>query len=57
MEYKIRNNRVFIQFDKNTELEFDLHELKGKIENIPTDYMSSEERNELIQRLKGDNIL
>ncbi len=57
MEYKIRNNRVFIQFDKSTELEFDLYELKGKIDNIPTDYMSSEEKNELIQRLKGDNIL
>ena len=57
MEYKILNNRVYIQFDNNTGLEFDLYELRGKIENIPTDYMSSEERNELIQRLKEDNIL
>ena len=57
MEYKILNNRVYIKFDKNTGLEFDLYELRGKIENIPTDYMSSEERNELIQRLKEDNIL
>lgn len=57
MEYKILNNRVYIKFDNNTGLEFDLYELRGKIENIPTDYMSSEEKNELIQRLKEDNIL
>lgn len=57
MEYKILNNRVYIQFDNNTGLEFDLYELREKIENIPTGYMSSEEKNELIQRLKKDNIL
>lgn len=57
MEYKILNNRVYIQFDNNTGLEFDLYELREKIENIPTGYMSSEEKNELIQRLKEDNIL
>ena len=57
MEYKILNNRVYIQFDNNTGLEFDLYEMREKIENIPTGYMSSEEKNGLIQRLKKDNIL
>lgn len=57
MEYEIKSNRLYINYDEGTKLEFELDELKSKIDKIPSDYMPSEEKEDLEKKLKEDGII
>ena len=57
MKYEILGNRLFVYYDECTKLEYDMCNLKDKIDNIPVDYMSSTERTELIHELEEVGIL
>lgn len=57
MKYKIEGNRLILNYDESTKMEFDLEGLEDKIESIPVDYMSSIERNDLLKLLKDKGLL
>ena len=56
MDFHEINGRIYINIDESTHLEYDLEELKDKIELIPTAYMSSEERKDLEEFLKKHKL-
>lgn len=57
MKYRIEGNRLFLNYDETTKMEFDLEGLEDKIESIPVDYMSSIERNDLLKFLKDKDLI
>ena len=57
MKYRIEGNRLFLNYDETTKMEFDLEGLEDKIESIPVKYMSSIERNNLLKFLKDKGLI
>jgi len=57
MNYKIIKNRLYLNFDKFSGMEFELDNLANKINEIPVDYMSSAERKELIRKLEEAGLI
>jgi len=57
MKCKTNGNKIIIDVDESTRLEYDIEDLKEKVNNIPVAYMSSEENDALIQQLKDENLI
>ncbi len=57
MEYKHDGNRLLIKLDDLTELDYNIDNMEDKLNRIPVSYLSSQERDELIKKLKVDKVI
>lgn len=57
MEYKHNGNRLLIKLDDLTELDYNIDDLEDKFSCIPVSYLSSQEKAELIKKLKEDKVI
>ncbi len=57
MEYKHNGNRLLIKLDDLTELDYNIDDLEDKFSYIPVSYLSSQEKAELIKKLKEDKVI
>ena len=57
MEYKHNGNRLLIKLNDLTELNYNIENLEDKLRRIPVSYLSSQERDELIKKLKEDKVI
>lgn len=57
MEYKHNGNRLLIKIDDLTELDYNIDDLEDKLSRIPVSYLNSQEKAELIKKLKEDKVI
>ena len=57
MEYKHNGNRLLIKIDDCSELDYNIDNLEDKLRRIPVSYLSSQEKDKLIKKLKDDKVI